>query len=196
MKKSKLIEEIDRDCQCLAADPHRPQRIYCGTFDAGLWCSDDAGISWLPVEGMWAHKAVMSVAVSPLEEQNGVGVVWAGTEPSALFRSEDGGHTWEEKTGLQSLPAKSTWRFPPRPWTHHVRWIEPDAIPGKIENPNPNMTATLYAPMRWLPMYYMKLQGVALQKVTTAAPPGSGMTTIANITTWGAWLQIRLIRTR
>jgi hypothetical protein len=115
------------DCQCLAVDPHRPQRVYCGTFDAGLWASDDAGANWQPVVGALPHPAVMSVAVSPFEQQNGAGVAWAGTEPSALFRSEDGGRTWQEKTGLQALPSKPGWSFPPRPWTHHVRWIEPDA---------------------------------------------------------------------
>ncbi|MEZ4615994.1 MAG: hypothetical protein R2867_10900 [Caldilineaceae bacterium] len=55
-------------------------------------------------------------------------MLWAGTGPSALFRSDDGGRTWQEKRALQAIPSKSTWRFPPRPWTHHVRWIEPDPV--------------------------------------------------------------------
>lgn len=118
---------MGKDCHCLAVDPHRPRRVYCGAFDAGLWQSDDAGASWQPVAGELPHQEVMAVAVSPLEEVNGAGVVWAGTEPSALFRSEDGGRTWQEQPALQTLPSKPTWSFPPRPWTHHVRWIEPDA---------------------------------------------------------------------
>jgi photosystem II stability/assembly factor-like uncharacterized protein len=28
---------------------------------------------------------------------------------------------------LNNLPSSTSWSFPPRPWTHHVRWIEPDA---------------------------------------------------------------------
>lgn len=118
---------MGKDCHCLAVDLHQPQRVYCGAFDAGLWLSDDAGMTWQPAAGELPHPAVMSVAVSPLEEVGGIGVLWAGTEPSALFRSEDGGRTWQEKPGLQALPSKPTWSFPPRPWTHHVRWIEPDA---------------------------------------------------------------------
>lgn len=117
---------LEKQCHCLAVDPHRPQRVYCGTFDAGLWCSDNAGLSWQPIGADLSDAAVMAVAVSPLEVANSMGVVWAGTEPSALYRSEDGGRTWEEKTALQEIPSKPTWRFPPRPWTHHVRWIEPD----------------------------------------------------------------------
>jgi hypothetical protein len=118
---------VGKDCQCLAADPHRPHRLYCGTSEAGLWLSDDAGATWQPIAGVLPHPAVMSVAVSPLEKEDRVGVLWAGTEPSALFRSENGGRTWQERSGLQELPSKPTWSFPPRPWTHHVRWIEPDA---------------------------------------------------------------------
>src|SRR5699024_6137939 len=68
----------------------------------------------------------MSVPVSTTEIINGFGVVWVGTEPSCLFRSEDGGKTWQHQPGLLELPSKSTWSFPPRPHTHHVRWIEPD----------------------------------------------------------------------
>lgn len=117
---------IGKDCHTLAIDPHRPQRVYCGTFDAGLWVSDDAGRRWQPVAGALPHTAVTAVAVCPCEAQNGLGVLWAGTEPSALFRSEDGGQTWQEQTALQRIPSKPTWSFPPRPWTHHVRWIEPD----------------------------------------------------------------------
>lgn len=116
-----------KDCQCLAADPHRDGRLYCGTFQEGLWFSDDAGASWRPSPTALDHPAVMSVAVSPLETDGKHGVVWAGTEPSALYRSEDGGDTWQECSALQDLPSKPSWSFPPRPWTHHVRWVEPDA---------------------------------------------------------------------
>ena len=113
--------------QCVAADPEQPERVYCGTFDRGLWVSDDAGTSWRAGGPGIAHQAVMAVAVSALERANGSGVVWAGTEPSALYRSEDGGRAWHECPALRALPSAPTWSFPPRPWTSHVRWIAPDA---------------------------------------------------------------------
>jgi photosystem II stability/assembly factor-like uncharacterized protein len=53
------------------------------------------------------------------------GAVYAGTEPSALYRSDDAGETWRELPGLLELPSRPTWSFPPRPWTSHVRWIAP-----------------------------------------------------------------------
>lgn len=116
----------DKDCHCLAVDPRRPQRVYCGAFADGLWLTDNAGETWQPVIGISPRPTITAVAVSPLEEQQGFGVVWVGTEPSALFRAEDGGYRWQEKSSLQELPSRPSWSFPPRPWTHHVRWIEPD----------------------------------------------------------------------
>lgn len=119
--------------QCIAADPLRPEFVYCGTFGQGLWKSEDAGATWQPVGEGITYREVMSVAVSRLERVGDRGVVWAGTEPSALFRSEDGGRTWQERPTLRSLPSAPTWSFPPRPWTHHVRWIAPDPnVAGRI----------------------------------------------------------------
>lgn len=118
---------------CVAVDPNKPERVYCSTFGKGLWRSDDFGETWGPVGEGIRYPEVMSVAVSPVERVGEYGVVWAGTEPSALFRSEDGGDTWQELTALQDVPSKPNWSFPPRPHTHHVRWIEPDpAEPGRL----------------------------------------------------------------
>lgn len=115
-----------RSPECVAADPHRPGRVYCGTWGGGLWRSDDAGRTWEPVGPGIAHGEVMAVAVGPAEPGQRFGVVYAGTEPSAVFRSDDAGETWRELSGLRALRSASAWSFPPRPETHHVRWIEPD----------------------------------------------------------------------
>src|SRR5919199_2251887 len=97
-----------RHPQCVAVDPGRPERVYCGTFDAGVWCSDDAGSSWQPARQGIAYEAVMSVAVSPLDSTGEYGTVYAGTEPSAVFRSADGGATWHEFSGMRELPSAPT----------------------------------------------------------------------------------------
>jgi photosystem II stability/assembly factor-like uncharacterized protein len=112
--------------QCVTVDPLRPQLAYCGTYGDGVWCSDDSGKTWRPTGEGVTHSKVLSVAVSRLQCVGGRGVVYAGTEPSALFRSEDGGETWCECRGLNDLPSAGHWSFPPRPTTHHVRWITQD----------------------------------------------------------------------
>lgn len=111
---------------CLAADPKRQGRLYGGSFNDGLWVSRDSGDTWEPVGAGITHKRIMSVAVSPIEVKNGLSVVWTGTEPSGLFRSEDGGNTWRDCPSLLDLPSRLSWSFPPRPHTHHVRWIQTD----------------------------------------------------------------------
>ena len=114
--------------QCVAVDTQRPQQVYCGTFDQGLWRSENAGDTWEHVGSGIEHESVMAVAISTTERVGDYGVVYAGTEPSALFRSEDGGSTWQELAALRQLPSAPTWSFPPRPYTSHVRWITPDPL--------------------------------------------------------------------
>ena len=91
------VEEIGGRARCLAAAP-------------------DGSVYWQGPPG----ADLFSLAVGP------DGAVWAGTEPSALFVSRDGGGTWDERPALQEIPSKPRWSFPPRPWTSHVRWIAPD----------------------------------------------------------------------
>jgi hypothetical protein len=115
--------------ESLAVDPQNPTRVYAGTWGNGLWRSDDAGKSWNLVGVGISHDEITAVAVSAPER----GVVYAGTEPSAVFRSENGGETWTELSGLRALPSSQSWAFPPRPETHHVRWIETDpAVAGRV----------------------------------------------------------------
>ncbi len=102
---------------CLAQDPRNAERAWCGTEGHGVLRSDDGGGSWR-ASGL-EEEHLTAVAASPAARD----LLWAGTEPSALWRSSDGGATWEHVPGLEELPSSSEWSFPPRPETHHVRWI-------------------------------------------------------------------------
>jgi photosystem II stability/assembly factor-like uncharacterized protein len=114
--------------QSIAFDPLNSGRVYCATFGNGLWRSDDNGLTWSNIgKDVISSPYVMSVAVSSLKSDNGFNKVYAGTEPSAVYTSSDGGDTWKRMKTLDDLPSSKSWSFPPRPWTHHVRWIEPDA---------------------------------------------------------------------
>lgn len=104
--------------QCLAVDPSSADTVFAGLREHGLRRTRDAGETWEDVE--LPDPAVFSVAVSPAG-----GAIYAGTEPSRLFRSDDGGDSWRALDALLELPSRPTWSFPPRPWTSHVRWIAP-----------------------------------------------------------------------
>jgi hypothetical protein len=101
--------------QCVAADG---ARVLVGTRGRGALLSDDAGATWASVQ--LPEPDVFSVAIGAAD-----GALYAGTEPSRLFVARDGG-TWTELEALQDIPSRDRWSFPPRPWTHHVRWIAPD----------------------------------------------------------------------
>ena len=78
----------------------------------------------------------MSVSVNSIDRGNakkGFNTVYAGTEPTAFYRSDDGGESWDKMSSLNNLKSSSSWSFPPRPWTSHVRWIESDKTkPGYV----------------------------------------------------------------
>ncbi len=115
----------DQKPESLAVDPADPSRLYAGTWGNGLWRSTDAGRTWEPVASGIPHAQISAVAVA--SPSNGAsGPLYAGTEPSTLSRSDDGGESWRELSGLLELPSSSRWSFPPKPETHHVRWIETD----------------------------------------------------------------------
>jgi hypothetical protein len=116
------------DPQIIIFDPKSPSRAYCGTFGHGLWKTDDSGQTWNRIgKDAISSQNVMSVSVSLLARENSFNRVYVGTEPSALYASNDGGNSWEKMDTLNNLPSSASWSFPPRPWTHHVRWIESDA---------------------------------------------------------------------
>src|ERR1700747_556277 len=113
-----------RSPECVAVDLRGPTQVYCGTARAGLFRSRDSGRNWEPVGPGIDYPMVTAVGGGHAEQADGFGVVYAGTEPSAVFRSDTGGDSWVDLAGLRALPSAGTWSFPPRPDTHHVRWIE------------------------------------------------------------------------
>ena len=72
--------------QCLAADPSDADTVYVGLRETGIRKTTDGGATWHECE--LPEPGVFSLAVGPVD-----GAVYAGTEPSRLFRSDDGGDT-------------------------------------------------------------------------------------------------------
>ncbi|WP_226004093.1 WD40/YVTN/BNR-like repeat-containing protein [Natrinema salinisoli] len=131
------LEETDP--VCIAAAPDAPSRYVVGTVDDGLFRSTDGGDTFVRLEAEFAAEErsttrddgtedsaerdrVTAVTISPHDPS----VVYAGTEPSRIYRSRDGGDSWTQLEGLVDVPSEDEWYFPPRPDTHHVRWLEVD----------------------------------------------------------------------
>jgi hypothetical protein len=108
-----VLEDVDAHCVAAAGE-----QVMVGARGAGALLSADRGATWERVS--LPEADVYSVAIGAAD-----GALYAGTEPSRLFVRRDGGG-WAELQALQDIPSRGEWSFPPRPWTHHVRWIAPD----------------------------------------------------------------------
>ncbi|MGC4082480.1 MAG: sialidase family protein [Vicinamibacterales bacterium] len=112
----------------LKGSPADPNRIYAsqgsGWFGQQMQRSDDGGKSWEPVgntftyEGVpgthqwydgtphpWEFKRVWHIEPSLTDPD----VAYAGVEDAALFRTTDGGKSWNEMPGLRQHGSGSQW---------------------------------------------------------------------------------------
>jgi photosystem II stability/assembly factor-like uncharacterized protein len=105
---------------CLAGSKRRPEIVFCGMINDGLYRTTDAGSTWTRIfEG-----DVRAVTVDPSDDR----VVYVGTEPVHLYRSEDSGETWAELKNLLDLPeeTKRNWVSPQPDHAGHIRDIHID----------------------------------------------------------------------
>jgi len=85
--------------RALAQDPFFPGRWYAGSAQGGLWRTEDDGSTWSPLGSALMMAPVGAIAVSPVSSR----FIYVGTgEPhytgvggNGLFRSTDGGNTFE-----------------------------------------------------------------------------------------------------
>jgi photosystem II stability/assembly factor-like uncharacterized protein len=77
---------VGHGVQCLAVDPHDADTVYAGLREQGVRRTDDGGATW--ADCALPEPGVFSLAVSAAD-----GAVYAGTEPSRLFRSDDRGES-------------------------------------------------------------------------------------------------------
>jgi photosystem II stability/assembly factor-like uncharacterized protein len=89
-----------------------------------MYVSEDDGETWKyrPAGGL-TYREICSLNADPSHE----GVLYAGTAPAAVFRSDDAGVSFRELAGLRDLPDYRRWTFPPPPHLARVRRIGLDA---------------------------------------------------------------------
>lgn len=94
-----------------------PGVVYGCTPKDGVFVSKDGGESW----NLAFSGKVHTMALDPSNSR----VIYAGTEPIRLLRSDDMGDSWTEIEGLQRVPeeARDRWWFPIYPHVSHVRSI-------------------------------------------------------------------------
>lgn len=95
-------------------------RTFAGT-GSGLFVSEDSGTSWSPL-GLADHEVWQVRSTAD-------GVLFAGTQPVGLFRSDDDGQTWIEVETFASLPEAADWGIPldpPLPARARAMAIDPD----------------------------------------------------------------------
>jgi xyloglucan-specific exo-beta-1,4-glucanase len=77
--------------------PTRPVTFFVVTADferawhSQLWRSADAGDTWVRAEGLPSRAPVTNIVAMPDDPR----VLFAGTRGRGVFRSEDGGATWQ-----------------------------------------------------------------------------------------------------
>lgn len=82
---------VECHVRALAVHPHDPRVLYLGS-EQGLFRSTDGADNWQRVESPVNEQQVWSVLLLPHNPD----IILAGTCPSRIFRSADGGRTWSE----------------------------------------------------------------------------------------------------
>lgn len=94
------------DVRSLTYDPHNPDRILLGTSTGAVFVSGDSGQSW----SRFAHLGTGDdfvldhIVISPQDSNTIYVAAWSvqSQEVGELFRSRDGGKTWEALPGMHN----------------------------------------------------------------------------------------------
>ncbi len=89
-----------------ASSPHWGPSVFTSDDGGKTWNDPDAGAIRFPASTGAALAAVWQLQPGLAVEPD---VVWAGVEPAALFRSEDGGATFSLMEGLWDHPHRPQW---------------------------------------------------------------------------------------
>src|SRR5713226_6978769 len=83
----------DVEARCVAAQPGAADMVYVGT-QWGPYRSTDAGESWSRLELPGKERLVWSILLHPSDART----IYVGTQGTTIYRSRDGGGSWQELT--------------------------------------------------------------------------------------------------
>ena len=117
----------------IVIDAEDPDIYYLATTANGVFRSEDRGRTWEEHNLGLTYKEVWT-----LEQHPSTGNLFAGSGPTSIARSTDGGESWEMFDGLTTASFKADWYCHVSPYHSRVRSIalnsdHPDVIVATIE---------------------------------------------------------------
>jgi hypothetical protein len=104
---------LNRIWQLVQGAPSQPDTLYAGVEEAGLFVSHDRGLTWKELSGLTSHPTrpgwfpgaggmcLHTIIIDPNRPQR----IWVAMSSVGVFRSEDGGETWQTRNvGLARVP--------------------------------------------------------------------------------------------
>lgn len=83
--------------RAIVFDPRNSNRFFIGSATGGIWLTNNAGQTIMPVADFSGNLAIGSMAIDPVNPNNvyaGTGESFAGFTGVGVFKSTDGGSTW------------------------------------------------------------------------------------------------------
>lgn len=115
------------EARAIAAHPLDRRVLYVGTQD-GPYRTTDAGDHWERADFPQRNLDVYAIAYDPSRPH----VMYAGTAPAAVYRSDDGGETWRHLPDAKS-PGHCDMDFPVRVIRIAVDPVQPDDVYVALE---------------------------------------------------------------
>src|SRR6202022_2633326 len=88
--------------RALLVDAANPNLMYAAAVAGGVWRSDNAGLSWIPIADFLANITINSLAMNPNDHR----IIYAGSgegyfnidaaRGAGIFKTADGGTTWQQ----------------------------------------------------------------------------------------------------